>query len=252
MPTDKAVDKEPIESVDALLVSNFTHQIINPLSGVVGTIDNLIDGSITGARKDQRLKAVRAQISHIIELVRNLAYLSQLTTEAGRRSFKDLAKHSVVPVVVMEAAMFFQELARDLGMEINLKNKHVRYVVKGPADLLRQVFTNLFENAVKYGDKNSEIRIALQERKKKGQLVVEVINNGPGFDHNEKEMIFERGVRGAAAKQISASGSGIGLYICRQILDVGFGATIEAEHSLTRRETTFRIIFPHFTLDSER
>jgi signal transduction histidine kinase len=245
----------PGGSVDALLVANFTHQIVNPLNGVLGTIDNLIDNTITGARREQRLKVVRAQLSHIIELVRNLAYLSQLTTEAGRQGLRELGSRSEVPKVVLEAAMFFQELARDRGMEINLEDKRTPYMVKGPPDLLRQVFTNLFENAVKYGDRDREVWIRAHPQKKSGQLIVEVENIGPGFEPHEREAIFERGVRGQAAQGIWASGSGIGLFICREILDVGFGASIEAEHSRTHRKTTFRIRFPEYqlkTADEER
>ena len=69
-------DKPANFAVDATLVSNFTHQIINPLNGVVGTLDNVIDGTTAGAKRDQRLRAVRAQLEHVIELVRNLAFLN--------------------------------------------------------------------------------------------------------------------------------------------------------------------------------
>ena len=45
---------------DLHLLSNFVHQIINPLNGVIGTLDNIIDGTVPSERRDQRLKAVRA------------------------------------------------------------------------------------------------------------------------------------------------------------------------------------------------
>lgn len=140
-------------------------------------------------------------------------------------------------------------------MEINLEDKKTLYMVKGPPDLLRQVFTNLFENAVKYGDRDREIWIRPHPQKRTGNLIVEIENTGPGFAPHEREAIFERGARGKAAQEIWASGSGIGLFICREILDVGFRATIEAEHSKALRKTTFRIRFPEYQLktpDEER
>ena len=250
--SDQQSTLAPGGSVDALLVANFTHQIVNPLSGVLGTINNLVNNRITGARREQRLRAVQAQISHIIELVRNLAYLSQITTTAGRESLRDLGKRTDVPRVILEAAMFFQEMARDKGMEINLSDKITRYSVKGPPDLLRQVFTNLFENAVKYGDASEIIWIKPHAQKKTGNLIIEITNKGPGFKSIEKDSIFERGFRGEAAKSKSASGSGIGLFICREILDLGFEGTIEGEHSTDQRKTTFRVRFPAFQiLDDE-
>jgi len=239
-------------TLDATLVANFTHQIINPLNGVVGTIDNLIDGTIGVERRGQRLRAVRAQLSHTIELVRNLAFLSQITTEAGRTGLREKAGSSCVPEVIIEAAMFFQEIAADRGMKIRLEDRHSQYVVKGHRDLLRQVFTNLFENAVKYGYRDSLITISPRGQTRTGQLLVDIKNAGPGFDKNEKDEIFERGTRGRAAKERVASGSGLGLYLAREILDAAFEATIEAEHAPNLDETIFRIRFPRYSLRKRR
>jgi signal transduction histidine kinase len=238
--------------VDAPLLASFTHQVINPLNGVVGTIDNLIDGTIGVSRRDQRLKAVRAQLVHAIELVRNLAYLSQLSTEAGRQGLKDVAAKSVVPQVVIEAAQFFQELASAKKMKIFLEDERTQYQVPGPRALLRQVFTNLFENAVKYGRSDTTVRVVPHVQVRTNTLIVEVINKGPGFDSAEREKLFERGYRGRNALDIVASGSGLGLYISKEILDSAFGATIEAEHSARNSESTFRMRFKQFTIKENR
>ena len=82
-------------------------------------------------------------------------------------------------------------------------------------------------------------------------MIVEVVNSGEGFDYDEREKIFERGVRSAQAKSVLASGSGLGLYLCREILDAACDAVIEAEHSKKKRETTFRIRFPRYSIDQE-
>lgn len=237
------------EPFDSALISSFTHQIINPLNGVVGTIDNLIDGTIVGDRREQRLKAVRAQLSHAIELVRNLAYLALLSTESGRGSLAQLGSKSTIPRVVIEAAMFFQELGTEKGVKINLEDRDTQYQVRGPKDLLRQVFTNLFENALKYGDANSAVTVSPKVQKSSGTLIVEVTNTGAGFTHEERDKIFDRGYRGQAAQGVLASGSGLGLFISREILSAAFAATIEAEYSRKNRIATFRIRFPAYTID---
>lgn len=236
-------------SFDSELISSFTHQIINPLNGVVGTIDNLIDGTIGPDRREQRLKAVRAQLSHTIELVRNLAYLTLLSTEPGRVSLSQLRSRSTVPSLIIEAAMFFQELGSEKGVKIKLEDRETQYQVRGPRDLLRQVFTNLFENALKYGDGNSDVTVTPKVQSSTGTLIVEVTNAGAGFSHAEREKIFERGYRGINGQNVVASGSGLGLFICREILTAAFGATIEAEQSAKSRTVTFRIRFPAYTID---
>lgn len=65
-------------NLDLTLLANFVHQVVNPLNGVAGTLDNLAEGVIEGEeRRTQRLKAARAQLEQCITLIRNLAFLAQ-------------------------------------------------------------------------------------------------------------------------------------------------------------------------------
>jgi len=59
------------------LIANVTHQAINPLNGVIGTLDNVIDGTLVGDKREQRIKSARAQLEYTVSLIRNLAYFSQ-------------------------------------------------------------------------------------------------------------------------------------------------------------------------------
>jgi signal transduction histidine kinase len=238
-------------AVDATLLANFTHQIVNPLSGVVGTIDNLIDGTIQGERRDQRLRAVRAQLVNAIELVRNLAYLSELSTEGGRDSLRAGAVDVCVPQVIIEAAQILQEMARKRNIEVRLKDSVTQYVVKAHAALLRQVFTNIIENGIKYSDENTEIQLDVRAQRSTKHLLIEIASFGPGFTPAERERIFELGFRGTDALSMRASGSGLGLFICDRIVSL-YDAGIEAEYSPKSRETLFRIRFPSFSIDTER
>lgn len=239
----------PPLALDPAFVLNFTHQVINPLNGIVGTVDNIIDGTISDKRRPQRLKALRAQLSHIIELVRNLAFLSQLATDQGREGLRRSRGTVNLPTVIIEAAQFFQEAGAGRGIGIELLDDRSQYIVSGEKDLLRQVFLNLFENATKYADRDSRVVVDVRPQKSTGQLFVEVTNSGPGFSYKDRERIFEPGFRGEAARETVASGSGLGLYISREILDLAHDAMIEAEHSRKNRLTTFRIRFPQYSLE---
>lgn len=237
-------------TINADLLSNFVHQIVNPLNGVVGTVEGLIAGTIPQERVSQRLKAVRAQLVHAIELARNLAYLSQLGDASRRSEAAKTARQLSIPEIIIEAILFFQEIGLQKGIKIHLEDRETQYMVLGREELLRQVFMNIFENCVKYGDRDTPVKVFVHPQKKTGQLLVEVMGSGPGFLPEEKERIFELGYRGRAARAKKASGSGLGLYICREILGT-FEATIEADYATSSRLTTFRIRFPHFRLDNE-
>lgn len=63
------------------LLSNFTHQIINPLNGVIGTVDNLLDGTTPHEKFPVRLQSIRGQLECTVSLIRNLAFFAQYTAD---------------------------------------------------------------------------------------------------------------------------------------------------------------------------
>ena len=132
------------------LLANFVHQVINPLNGVAGTLDNLALGVVPPERVGQRTRAARAQLEQAILLLRNLAFFSELSGDKTQVDTNRVKKICVIPQIVIEAAMFFQELGASKGIKIELDDRETQYRVEGNPDLLRQVFMNLFDNAVKY------------------------------------------------------------------------------------------------------
>jgi signal transduction histidine kinase len=231
---------------DLHILSNFIHQIINPLNGVIGTVDNLIDGTIQDDRRDQRLRAVRAQLEWAVVLVRNLAFFTKTALSPGGSPDTDLSRTCVIPQLVIEALQFFQEAGVSREIKIELADKATQYAVSGSPDLLRQVFMNLFDNAVKYSHPGTTIEITPRVQKKTNALLIEVKNTGIGFSREESLHLFDEGYRGEQAKNKVASGTGLGLYICKLIINHVHKGTIEAEYSPEKGSAIFRIRFPEW------
>lgn len=244
---------EQQQLVDPILLSNFIHQIINPLNGVVGTIENLIDGTVKGEdRQQQRLQAVKAQLSNSIEMIRNLAFLSQLQSSEGIESLRSKSAPINVITLIIEALQFFQEIAKKRGISIEIADKKTQYIIHGHRHLFRQLLLNILDNCIKYSKDNSNITINTRVQKKTNQFILEIINYGIGFDYDEKEKIFNLGYRSKKAQDERASGSGIGLYICKRVAELVHEGQIEAEHSDSEQKTTMRIKFPEFKYGESR
>jgi signal transduction histidine kinase len=239
----------PEQFVDIHMLSNFVHQIINPLNGVLGTLDNVIDGTTPVERQHQKLSSVRAQLEHTVELIRNLAYLSQLSVTSGVEKLVQERMPCSIPEVIIEALQFYQESGFTKGIKISLADRETQYLVQAHKALLRQVFMNVFENGIKYGDPGTTISIA-PKLNKSGQLTVDIVGTGVGFKPEEKDKIFDLGYRGQDAQTTVVPGTGIGLFISRRILREVHGADIEAEYVEATRRTTFRIRFPEHTVRS--
>lgn len=247
-------DASPEKALDFALLANFVHQVINPLNGVSGTLDNIIDGTIGADRAPQRIRAARAQLEHCALLVRNLAFFSEissLSNPALHQGIK-LKKTCVIPQLIIEAAMFFQELGALKSMTIDLQDRETQYRLDGNPDLLRQVFMNLFDNAVKYGKRGSAVVVEPWVQKSTRQFLVRVAGDSLHIPHNEWKSVFQLGVRSPTAREKIASGTGLGLYICEMILRVAHGATIEVESSSPDGKTAFLIRFPSVTIGAAR
>ena len=201
---------------DLTLLANFVHQVVNPLNGVAGTLDNLAAGIIEGSRREQRLNAARAQLEQCITLMRNLAFLAQ-----GSGGVADHDRRVVVlPQAIIESAMFYQEDGETRNIRISLKDRVTQNRVNGHPELIRQVVMNILDNCIKYGSPNSEIEINqwIQSSTSNAVITIKGISR-MALRADEMVHLFDLGFRGSNARKIVASGTGLGLYICRQIIE---------------------------------
>jgi signal transduction histidine kinase len=225
--TDLPVDKW--ENFDLTLLANFVHQVVNPLNGVAGTLDNLAEGLVDGeARKTQRLNAARAQIEQCITLMRNLAFLAQ-----GSGGVADQDRRQIVlPQVIIESAMFFQEDGKSKSIKISLSDRVTQNKVAGHPELIRQVLMNIFDNCIKYGKRGSKVDVNQWVQAGTGSAIITISSESEHpVDAADLKRICELGFRGKNARRVIASGTGLGLYICKEIIERVHGGVFHIQSS---------------------
>lgn len=237
------------ENANLVFLSNFVHQIVNPLNGIAGTIDNLYEGDIYSKDMEkQKLNAVRAQLEQCISLIRNLAFFSEISLsnkeQSENRGLKspNFAGKTTLPQTIIEAMQFFQVLGDERKINFALTDRNTQYLISARPELIKQVFINLFDNWIKYGRQSQTIDISPRVNANK-VLIVEISGNSIGFSADEAEQLFELGYRGKSAKDKLAQGSGLGLHICRLIMK-SIGGDITASHSNKNEKTTFLLYIP--------
>ncbi len=231
-----------------IFLSNFVHQVVNPLNGICGTLDNYVEGVFDQTMGKKKINAVRAQLEQCISLIRNLAYFAEFsvipTDASGERGLKAPTRYakSDMTSIILESVQFFQDTAREKNMALELSRFPHPFTVKARPELIRQVFMNVFDNWVKYGYADQKVKVKANINRK-SDLVIEIVGYSKGFSNADAERIFELGFRSIEAKSTLAQGSGIGLWVCKAIMD-NVGGKISASHSARDEKTVFRITFP--------
>jgi K+-sensing histidine kinase KdpD len=238
---DQVADKRD-QLFDLTLMSNFVHQVVNPLNAVCGTLDNIANDDVPAGSIKQRIRASRSQIEYCVELIRNMAFLAEYHRDPEGYAKLHVGGVTVIPQCLIDAAQFFQETARKKRMKIHLTDRETQYKVNADRALLRQVFINIFDNCVKYGHQATDVIVNCHVQKKSGDLLLEIINSGDPVPRDLWGRIFEAGFRGENARQLVATGTGLGLYICRLILSV-YQGTIEYR-GRSNNESIFTIRIP--------
>ena len=235
MKSDRLNDEA---NFDLTLLANFVHQVVNPLNGVIGTLDNLIDGTIGEERRTQRTMAARAQLEGCVNLLRNLAFLVR-TPQTLETEDKKIV---VLPQVIIEAAMYFQEEASNREVTIDLQDRVTQNRCRAHPELVRQVLMNIFDNCTKYTKKSTSVVINqwIQKHTRNAMITVRNVPSYP-ITHSDLEQIFLLGFRGGNARRAVASGTGLGMYICKQIIEDMHGGSLEVSRDKDGLLFTVRI-----------
>ncbi|MAN98569.1 MAG: two-component sensor histidine kinase, partial [Roseovarius sp.] len=201
-------------------VANVSHELRTPLTALMGFIETL-QGP---ARHDQAaidrfLGIMQSEAARMERLVRDLLSLSRVESEERVRP-RDEVNLSQVIGSVLHA---LRPLARDRACDISFEAPE-GMVVRGNDDQLQQVFTNLVENAIKYGGKGNRITITLERTPRDATLrapaiVARVRDQGPGIDPLHIPRLTERFYRVDTHRSREMGGTGLGLAIVKHIVN---------------------------------
>jgi hypothetical protein len=226
------------------------HELKSPLSAIA-TVGHTLLGGYLGNLTPQQAERVQRMVAgsnYLIHLVSDYLDLSQI--ETGEMPYHplpavELVEEVVRPVVDMQAPAAAN---RDMKIETDLE------YLNAPCDpnLLRVVFNNLLGNAVKYGREGGAILVRLVrraffdytdagQRQRSYWAVFSVHNEGVGFSPEQKQRLFARFQRLHHPEHKGVTGSGLGLYISRQIV-LKHGGEITADSQAGQwAEFRFRI-----------
>jgi len=222
------------EQMQADLMSMVSHELRTPLSGILGFTELLLDGQVAGEEAHEFLEIVHREATRLNRLVDDLLHVQRF--ESGRESF-DFCPQAV------------QQLVAPLRHTFRARQETHPLVLDLPADpplvyadgpKIEQVLFNLVSNAIKFSPAGGEVRIRAwrEPGEPGGQVVVAVADHGLGIPPEDLERIFQKFYRVRTPDRRDIYGTGLGLTICRQIVEA-HGGRIWVESELGQGSTFY-------------
>jgi signal transduction histidine kinase len=228
-----AAERARLQELQNTFVSIVSHELQTPVAiikGYAGTLQR--PDTIWSPAVVQRVAAtIEAECDRLTRLITDLLDLARI--QAGRVA---MAFHPV-DLAELLAEVIEQARARAPRREFRLESAGRLPVVRGDYDKLRMALSNLVDNAVKYSPQGGAI--TLGGTVEAGQAVLWVRDQGIGVPHEEHEHIFERFHRVDTRLSRETPGVGMGLYICRVIVEAHNGRVWVASEGAGRGSTFF-------------
>lgn len=223
-------------------LQNLSHEFKTPVFAIQGYVDTLLSGALSDMEVNKRfLEKTSKNVERLTHLLTDLDEISRL--ERGE-------------LVLYKENFVIQDLVGDVFESLSIKaeenNIHCGIkkgcesplVVFADKEKIRQVLTNLLENSVKYGKQNGTIMASMYRTDGKN-ILIEITDDGIGISEKHLPRIFERFYRTDEGRSIDVSGSGLGLSICKHIIEA-HGQTIHVRSTEGVGTTV------GFTLDAKR
>jgi signal transduction histidine kinase len=218
-------------------IDNVSHELRTPLHSIMGFSGLLKDGKVPDEETQQRF------YDRIFKLSQKLALLIDHLLDASRISSGDFAVQPD-PMDPLEAITDvvgeLDGLASVKGVAIEQECIVNLPQVLADEDRLKQVLTNLLSNAIKFTGAGGIIKVDADVTDR--NLLIQVADNGIGIPPEELPHVFERFFRASQPEKNGVAGTGIGLYISKQIINA-HGGDIWAE-SVTGKGSVFNISLP--------
>lgn len=220
-------------------LSDAAHELRTPLAAIQVQVDGLASGSPDTV--DERRAAITEGIRRASGLVNQLLRLARLDEPPPRQSSETI---EVAPLLLGCVADYV-EIAERKGVDVGVIEQQPA-TFRGSAAELRVLLENVIDNAVRYTPPGGAVDVSLQRAGE--QVVIEIVDSGPGIPHGAEERIFDRFFRAAPP---DVEGTGLGLAIVRRIGERN-GISVDVRNRTDgQRGVRVRIEFPASSGDEQ-
>jgi len=225
-----------VEELKTNFLSLMSHDLKTPLARIQGMADIVMQNhnNLTDEQTDA-LETITKSSEELTYFISSILNLSRVESEAVKLNLTTKDLNALVDEIVQR----YQPIALEKDIEIFTELEPI-FSFKMDVDLMRQVISNLIENAIKYSPNGAKVLVTTEENN--GQVVLQVADQGVGIPKEEIPNIFLKFYRSNEAKNSTVKGTGLGLYLAKYFVQLHRGEiVVESEY---QQGSTFTIKLP--------
>jgi len=206
-------DERAVEQMKTDFVSTVSHELRTPLAAIYGAAMTLRrrDVAVEEAQRDRLLEVVSSEADRLARIVNDILWASRL--ESGRMSIA--IERCDAAAIAVEVVDVLRSRAPE-GIEVAVRKARGLPQVAADPDKLRQILTNLIDNGIKYSPDGGRVEIEIG--RSGGRVRFRVTDEGLGIPPAEQDRIFEKFFRLDPNLTRGVGGTGLGLYISRELV----------------------------------
>ena len=219
-----AKELDNTEILRSSFVNEISHELKTPIVSLSGLISLMKNENLSEEKRAQYLAIMEEEAARLTQMTSSALYLSKIETQSilsGKSRF-NVSEQIRSCMLLLERKWEKKQLSPVLDFE--------EYTVLANEDMLKQVWLNLIDNAIKFANQKSELYISA--RKIGGSISVSVQNHGAPIPESERSLIFTKFYQ--CDKSRSTEGNGIGLSIVKHIVDLhGGSVSVDCKNGVT-------------------
>jgi len=233
-----------------------SHELKTPLTILKGEVEVALRKKREAHEYEQVLESNLEEIDRMSKIIEDLLLLSKADIGEVRLQKEDINLTRFINDLVEQMKI----LAQPKNIKIETSNHHEEIHILGDSLRMRELFINLIDNGIKYSEEGGFLRItlstevhsrekspfSLMEREETHYAKITILDHGIGIAKEDQEMIFNRFFRVDKARSREQGGSGLGLSICKWIVESHQGdITVESELGKGSSFTVRLPLYPH-------
>ena len=226
-----AEELQKTEILRSDFVNNFSHELKTPIASVSSLISLMKTENLSQEKRMQYLQIIEEEINRLTDMTTNILNLSKIENQG---ILTDKTVYNVSEQIRKCVLLLEKKWTKK---NINLNMEFDEYQINANVDLLKQVWFNLIDNAIKFSDENGELKIDVKKIDDKISVTIE--NMGEPIEENDYQNIFQKFYQGKTTHK--KEGNGIGLSIVKHIVDLHGG---EIKVKSENRKTEFTVYLP--------